>query len=103
MLTCEVTGSILTWKNSEYISGDGDSLRLSLLNNTDTPLYSSVYNTTFAVLTKKLLQHEVYQMVSEVHITIRADVASTPIACVDDREIIDSFSLRSLSGIFINI
>ena len=62
-----------------------------------------LYSTTFAVLTNKLLQHGVYQMVSELHIIIRADVASTSVGSVDDRGATDSFSLRSLniSGIFI--
>ena len=72
VLTCEVTRSLyLTWMNSEYIGGAGDSLRFSVINNTETTLLrSSVYNTTFAVLTSKLLQHGVYQIVSELHITL---------------------------------
>ena len=105
VLTCEITGSRnLTWKNSEYIGRVNDSLQFSVLNNTGTSLRSSVHNTTFAVLTSKLLQNKVHQMVSELHIINRADVASTSVSCVDGKGTTNSFSLRSLtvSGIFGN-
>lgn len=100
ILTCETQGSpLIAWRSIDYIGrAMGNQLEFDEFDTTGTPKPSSVYNTTAAELASasRVPGSNELILVSQLHITIRADVTSSTVTCVDSNENPDTITLHLL-------